>query len=264
MKKLLFKIWTTIEVALIATAFAISPVAVPALAAKSANLALQANAMATRASAAVVEINVYKNTPSYGLRVRHHGIYLNANASNALRRVAAGSGFFISANGYILTNDHVVSDTSAIYKVNYNDELLPATVVYHDAKQDLAIVKVDGTKYPTIALANSSKVKVGDKVVAIGNALGEYINYTTQGKITALNRTVSVDDDTGNSEILSGVMQTSAKIYPGESGGPLLDLNGNVVAINTATEVGYGDAIVAGFSIPADVAKKVIADAGVI
>jgi len=172
------------------------------------------------------------------------------------KKIGAGSGFLVSANGYIVTNRHVVSDTSASYTVLLsNGAQMTATVVWRDSNHDVAIIKIEGSGYPTIALGDSDSLKLGQRVVAIGNALGEYSNSVSVGSISGLNRTITASDELGNVEKLTGVIQTDAAINPGNSGGPLIDLNGNVVGVNVATIQGSNNI---SFAIPINSIKSVI------
>jgi len=172
------------------------------------------------------------------------------------QKVGAGTGFIVSNNGYIVTNRHVVDDTNASYTVLLsNGKQLPATVVYRDSSQDLAVVKIDGSNYPTVNFGDSGSLKLGQRVIAVGNALGEYNNSVSVGIISGLDRTVTAGGDGGNTETLKGVIQTDAAINPGNSGGPLVDLNGNVIGVNVATVVGSNNI---SFAIPVNVIKSKI------
>ena len=164
------------------------------------------------------------------------------------KKVGGGSGFIITSTGYILTNRHVVLDTVATYSVLLSDGTQkPAKVVYKDAEKDIAIIKIDGTGYKTVALGNSDTVKLGETVVAIGNALGEYSNSVSVGIISGLNRSLQAQDSTGKVETLTGVLQTDAAINPGNSGGPLVNMQGQAIGINVATVMGSSNI---SFSIP--------------
>lgn len=172
------------------------------------------------------------------------------------KKIGAGSGFLVSTNGYIVTNRHVISDTSASYTVLLsNGKQLPATIIWRDSKHDLAIIKIEGSGYPTIALGDSDSLKLAQRVIAIGNALGEYNNSVSVGSISGLNRTITASDEFGHTETLTGVIQTDAAINPGNSGGPLIDLNGNVVGINVATVQGSNNI---SFAIPINAVKSII------
>jgi S1-C subfamily serine protease len=176
------------------------------------------------------------------------------------QKVGAGTGFLVSSNGYIVTNRHVVDDTSASYTVLLADgKQLVATVIYRDPSHDLAIVKINGSGYATASLGDSSSLKLGQRVAAIGNALGEYNNSVSVGIVSGLNRTITAGDSRGGSqETLTDVIQTDAAINPGNSGGPLIDLNGNVVAVNVATVAGSNNI---SFALPIDSIKSTITSA---
>lgn len=170
-----------------------------------------------------------------------------------VQQVGAGSGFLVSADGLILTNKHVVDDTSASYTVLTNDgKKYDAKILARDPVNDLAIVKIEITDAPYLELADSSKLQVGQHVVAIGNALGEYQNSVTSGIVSGIGRSITAGGQSG-SESLEGVIQTDAAINPGNSGGPLLDLEGQVVGINTAVDM-QGQLV--GFAIPSNDAQK--------
>lgn len=165
-----------------------------------------------------------------------------------------GSGSIVSADGYILTNSHVVDDGEAEeINVLLNDgKSMPAKLVWNDTTLDLAIIKVDGEDLPEIEFGDSDEMEVGSRVVAIGNPLGLQLQSTvTSGIISGLNRTVSFE--TGAS--MEGLMQTDAAINSGNSGGPLLNSEGQLIGINTA-KAGNSDGI--GFAIPSNLAKKIV------
>ena len=171
-----------------------------------------------------------------------------------LQEVGGGSGFIISSDGLILTNKHVVADTSASYTVLTNDgKKYDAKVLARDPNQDLAVVKITASGLPTVTLGDSDSLQLGQTAIAIGNALGEFSNTVSVGVVSGLSRTVTASTPTGNGEeTIHGVIQTDAAINPGNSGGPLLDLRGEVVGINTAIA---SDAQNIGFAIPINKAK---------
>lgn len=173
------------------------------------------------------------------------------------REVGAGTGFVIRPDGLIATNKHVVNDETAEYTVIMSDEKqFTAQVLAKDPLHDLAILKIEAAGLPTIPFGNSSKVQVGETVVAIGNALGEFSNTLSKGVVSGLFR--SVVAGTGNtSETLDSLIQTDTAINPGNSGGPLLNLRGEVIGINTAIAVGAENV---GFAIPINSAKKAVRD----
>jgi len=168
----------------------------------------------------------------------------------------AGTGFVITQDGYIVTNNHVAESAAKIEVAFTNGEIESAKVVGTDPSADLAVLKVDRTGLPTVELGDSDAVQVGDSVVAIGNALAlEGGLSVTRGIISGTNRNVSTD--VGSS--LAGMLQTDAAINPGNSGGPLLDSQGRVVGINTAI-ANPASAQNVGFAIPISKAKPIIED----
>lgn len=175
-------------------------------------------------------------------------------APQGQQEIGGGSGFIVGADGLIVTNKHVVSDNQASYTVVMNDgKKYDAKVVATDPTNDVAVVKIEAKGLPTLSLANSDQVQIGQTVIAIGNALGEYRNTVTKGIISGQSRTITAGDSSGSSETLENVFQTDAAINPGNSGGPLVDLSGHVIAINTAVNQ-QGQLI--GFAIPANVVKR--------
>ena len=156
-----------------------------------------------------------------------------------------------------MTNKHVVIDTDASYTVIANDGTkYPAKVLARDPFQDLAVVKVEAQGLPTVVLGNSDNLEIGQTVVAIGNALGQFSNSVSKGIVSGLSRSITASSGT-LSERLEKVIQTDAAINPGNSGGPLLNLKGEVIGINAAMAVGAENI---GFAIPVNHAKKVISD----
>ena len=171
----------------------------------------------------------------------------------------AGTGIVLTSDGDLLTNAHVVSGATSIKVTLGNDtQSHNASVIGVDATHDLALVKITGvSNLQTAQLGNSADLKVGDSVIAIGNALNLQGGMTvTEGIVSALNRSIDAGSDGGRgSESLGGLIQTDAAINPGNSGGPLVNAAGQVVGINTATS---GDAQNIGFAIAIDNAKPVI------
>jgi len=174
-----------------------------------------------------------------------------------MQEVGGGSGFIVSPDGLIVTNKHVVSDTAAEYTVFTNDgQKYTAEVLARDPIQDVAVIKISATNLPTLKLGNSDKVEIGQTVVAIGNALGEFRNTVSAGIVSGLLRTITASGG-GVSEQLDQLIQTDAAINPGNSGGPLLNTHGEVVGINTAT---VENAQSIGFAIPVNGIAKAIND----
>lgn len=175
------------------------------------------------------------------------------------RQVAAGTGFIISSDGMIITNKHVVDfqGDKTEFVVTMNDgRKHAATVLATDPFLDVAILKVEASNLPTLELGDSSTLEIGQTVVAIGNALGEFSNTVSKGVISGLSRSI-IAQSGSSSERLSQVIQTDAAINPGNSGGPLLGLNGKVIGINTAVAQGAQNI---GFAIPINQAKKAVND----
>jgi S1-C subfamily serine protease len=173
------------------------------------------------------------------------------------QQVAAGSGFAISSDGLILTNKHVVNIDGASYTVITSDgKKYPAQVLAKDPLQDLAVVKIDALNLPALTVGDSSNLQIGQTVIAIGNALGQFSNSVSKGVISGLSRSITASEGGGQSEKLEEVIQTDAAINPGNSGGPLLNLSGQVIGVNTAIAQ---DAQNIGFAIPINQAKKDIA-----
>jgi serine protease Do len=181
----------------------------------------------------------------------------NSDSGTQKQTIGGGSGFFVSSDGLIVTNRHVVDDTTADYTVVTNDgKQYPAKVLARDPAMDLALIKIDGNNFPVLNLGDSDSIQIGQSVIAIGNSLGEFSNTVTKGIISGLKRNVTAGSDFGgSSEQLSDIIQTDAPINPGNSGGPLLDLNGNVIGINVAMAQGAENIA---FSIPINQVKKVI------
>ncbi len=169
----------------------------------------------------------------------------------------SGSGMILTANGYILTNYHVVPQgTTSLSVTLANQTSYNGQVVATDPTNDLALVKINATGLTSVKLGDSNSMVVGDSVIAIGNALGQFQNTVTNGIISATGRTVTASDPSGGGETLSGLLQTDAAINPGNSGGPLISMiNGEVIGIDTATS-GQGQNL--SFAIPINVAKSFI------
>lgn len=176
------------------------------------------------------------------------------------RQSTIGTGFVVSEKGIIVTNRHVVSDPATKYSVVTRDgKKLEVTKIYRDPSFDLALVKVagpsvDGLK--KLELGDSSKLKVGQTVIAIGNALGRFSNTVTTGVVSGLGRAVTAGDPfSGVTERLDDLIQTDAAINPGNSGGPLLNSSGQVIGVNVATTEGAQNI---GFAIPINSVKALV------
>jgi serine protease Do len=167
-----------------------------------------------------------------------------------------GSGFVISTDGLVATNKHVVSDSEAEYKVITKDnEEYQVEKIYRDPSIDLAILKINAGDLKPVKLGNSDDLKVGQFVIAIGTALGEFRNTVTTGVISGLGRGVTAGDPFAGYEDLENVIQTDAAINPGNSGGPLLNSLGQVIGVNAAVTAGAENI---GFAIPINIVKEAL------
>src|SRR3989338_3721464 len=165
-----------------------------------------------------------------------------------------GSGFFISPDGLIITNKHVVQDSDADYRVLTNDnQEFEVAKIYRDPLNDLAILKINTSGLKPLKLGNSSKLKLGQLTIAIGTPLGEFQNTITSGIVSGLGRGITAGSPFEEYvEKLDNVIQTDAAINPGNSGGPLLNSNGEVIGVNTAIASEVQNI---GFAIPVNVVK---------
>ncbi len=197
-------------------------------------------------------INPFQGFPDFGPQLQ---IPQYVQKGTQKQEVGAGSGFIVSEDGLILTNKHVVVDKDAEYTVLTNDgKKYPAKVLALDPVQDLAVVKIESeNKFPAIKLGDSFGIQIGQGAIAIGNALGEFRNTVSVGVISGLGRTISASGGQGFSETLEDVIQTDAAINLGNSGGPLINLKGEVIGVNTAIAEGAQSI---GFAIPINIAKK--------
>lgn len=174
------------------------------------------------------------------------------------QKIGAGTGFLVSSDGYIITNKHVVSNKEADYTVYLNDEnnkgeKIKAKVVARDPKNDLAVLKIDKKGLPFLTFSDSSRLQVGQTVITIGYALGEFDNTVSKGVISGLSRSITAGGGFARAENLKNLIQTDAAINPGNSGGPMLDIDGSVIGVNVA----MASAENIGFAILGNEAKDV-------
>jgi S1-C subfamily serine protease len=185
---------------------------------------------------------------------------VNITSTLGLRNArAAGTGVLLNSTGLVLTNNHVIAGATSISGVAVtNGRSFTATVVGYDRTHDIAVIQLaNASGLPRLAIADSSKVQVGDEIVAVGNAggAGGTPEHVT-GSVTGLNRTITAQDPEGNgSQRLSGLIQVAAAIKPGDSGGPLVDRSGRLIGINTAASTDAGEAL--GFAIPSNAALSI-------
>jgi S1-C subfamily serine protease len=173
--------------------------------------------------------------------------------------VGGGSGFIVSSDGIIITNRHVVADPLADYIVIlHDDRKVPAKVLARDPINDIAVLKVEEKKLPIMGMGDSSKLELGQTVIAIGNVLGTFRNTVSVGVISGLSREIMAGDTiTQKMSKLRGLIQTDAAINPGNSGGPLINHEGKVIGVNTAM-VFMAENV--GFALPINNAKKDLED----
>lgn len=169
-------------------------------------------------------------------------------------QIGGGSGFLVDSSGLVLTNKHVVYDQKAEYIITTaSEDTYRGRVLARDPLNDVAILQIEGEDFPYIPLGNSNAIKLGQTVLAVGTALGEFQNTVSSGIVSGLSRFITaVTDSEGHSERLRGLIQTDAAINPGNSGGPLVNLDGEAIGINAAVVFGAQNI---GFAIPISKAK---------
>ena len=190
------------------------------------------------------------------------GISKLKNAGNSIfsksneTELGLGTGIIVTEDGYILSNEHVTgSKFSKCYITLENGKTYDGNVVWSDSDLDLSITKIKETGLKYASLGDSSKIRVGETVYAIGNPIGyEFRRTVTSGIISAKNRTIKIEEDS-NKSYMSDLIQTDATINPGNSGGPLIYPNGEVIGINTV-KISSAEGI--GFAIPINVVKNII------
>ncbi len=221
--------------------------------------ALPANARVQFDQDEMVLVNLYERANPAVVSIANE-----QNSRQGLQTAGSGSGFIVSADGYIITNNHVVDQADRVDVTFADGSTMRATVVGTDRYSDLALLKVEKSDLPFVELANSDDVKVGQRVIAIGNPFG--LNGTmTEGIISAKGRTLPEGDPNGTGNYSNpSILQTDAAINPGNSGGPLLDTAGRVVGVNTAIR-STGNSISGqpsnsgiGFAVPSNTVKRVI------
>ena len=211
-------------------------------------------------SPSVVSVVAYKDVPVYEQTFQQDFFFIIPKLEQKgteRQQVGAGTGFIVSSDGLILTNKHVVSDKEAEYVVIMTDNKeYNAKVLARDPVQDLAIMKIEGgNNFKPLKLGSVDDIQIGQTVIAIGNALGRFQNTVSVGVISGLGRTIVATGPDFATERLEDIIQTDTAINRGNSGGPLINLKGEVVGINTAVST-EGENI--GFAISIDKAKRSI------
>ena len=223
-----------------------------------------------KANQSVVSIVITKNVPVYEQYYEEYdpfgGMFGEGFLIPRWRRegfeeqeVGGGSGFIVSPQGLLVTNQHVVGDENAQYSVVLsNGEIYEVSVLERDDFLDIAILQIENTSdklFPYLDFGDSSNLQLGQTVIAIGNALAEFDNSVSVGVVSGLSRSITARDTLGRSEQLEQVIQTDAAINPGNSGGPLLDLSGDVIGVSVAASL---QAQNIGFALPANVVKQIV------
>ena len=182
---------------------------------------------------------------------------LSDEEASELIEVSSGTGFFVTEDGFLLTNRHVVdTEDASFFVVTSDDQEIEAELIDVDPYQDIAVLRVQGSGFATMTLSDSDTIRIGQTVIAIGNTLSEFRNTVTKGVVSGINRRVTAGS-AAQSEVIEEAIQTDAAINPGNSGGPLINLLGEVIGINTA--VSYEGESIA-FAIPINAAKRAIND----
>ncbi len=182
----------------------------------------------------------------------------NAEAENAVRQVGSGSGVFISADGYIVTNNHVVDKADQVLVTLNNKKDYKAKVIGTDPSTDLAVIKIEGEHYPYLSFANSDEVHVGQWVLAIGYPLNLETTVTS-GIISAKSRSIGINGRNSEAPIESFI-QTDAAVNPGNSGGALVNTRGELIGINSAIASPTGSYAGYSYAIPANLVRRVSGD----
>lgn len=204
-------------------------------------------------------INVYEKCSPAVVNINTQVTGVNWFLEPIVQDGGSGSGSIIDRRGYVLTNVHVIKGATKIYVSLSDGTQYEAQIVGQDADSDLAVIKFNppkDTELQTIAFGDSTKLKVGQKVIAIGNPYG-FDRTMTTGIISALGRPLK---DSSTNRIIRNMIQTDTAINPGNSGGPLLDTNGNMIGINTMIYSNSGSSAGIGFSVPAETAVRVASD----
>lgn len=206
----------------------------------------EVTAVVERVLPSVVSIDIVQQTPS--------AVFRSGYPVSPVT-VGGGSGFFISEDGLVVTNRHVISDPDSKYVVLTQDgRELPAEVLALDPALDLGVLKVEGSGFPALELGDSDALKAGQTVIAIGNTLAEFQNSVTKGVVSGLNRSL-IAGDFEEEELIEEAIQTDAAINPGNSGGPLITLDGKVVGMNTAIS---DEAQSLGFALPSNALARAV------
>lgn len=216
--------------------------------------------IALEVSPAVVQVNVYKKLPQYIIKytIENQNITKERLLTGTVDVLfSRGTAFFVTEDGYLITNKHVVSYTDADFTVTIDGVEQNAEVVYKDDDYDLAVLKINGGDYRAVDIAESDNVEIGDEIITIGNALGREKSISS-GEIKNTDEYIFVESK-GDLEKITGLIESNARLYPGDSGGPLLNSKGEVVGVNMAITIGERSS----FSIPVHALRQVLSEANV-
>lgn len=216
--------------------------------------------IAKKVCPAVITIVISKNLPKVeGFYFFPYGgqkfVMPKFNGKKEKTKLGGGSGFIVSSDGYVITSAHVVADSKADYTVVLEPEKkYLAKVLSCDPINDIAVLKINAKNLPYLEFSDSEKIKLGQTAIAIGNALGEFHDTVSLGIVSGLSRQIVAGHPFSfQAERLRGLIQTDAAVNPGNSGGPLVDIKGKAIGINTAMVMGAQSI---GFAIPINYAKK--------
>lgn len=210
-----------------------------------------AEAVSQKCLPSVVNVDVYTKQSSQSM------LGMMGQSSDELEESSLGSGIILSADGYILTNYHVIEGADQL-KVNAGGEEYTAKVVGTDESSDLAVLKIDASNLTAIEIGSSSDLTVGEWVMAVGSPFGLEQSVST-GIVSATSRTTSAlnDSSSGSSAVYTNMIQTDAAINPGNSGGALVDKDGKLIGVNTLIASSSGSSSGVGFAIPVDYAMNI-------
>jgi S1-C subfamily serine protease len=248
-----------------ASVASLATVALVRPAAEAAPIGATSNTPASATGQTVVQLNTSDAIVQVAAKVSPAVVTITSQAAAgavspfSVPSTGVGSGFIYDASGLILTNYHVVEGAGALTVTLQDGRELSGRVAASDQQHDLAVVKIDASGLPTVAIGSSANLKVGQLVVAIGSPLGTFTDSVTSGILSATGRSITVRDSaTRQQRTMSDLLQTDAAINEGNSGGPLLDASGRVIGINTASAA---SAEGLGFAIAIDQAASIMASA---
>ncbi|MDD4148581.1 MAG: Do family serine endopeptidase [Bacteroidales bacterium] len=201
---------------------------------------------------AVVHVKTQYNQPNYTL----YDFIFGTNPRYSTPVMSSGSGVIISADGYIVTNNHVINNAEIIEVVLNNKNSYPAKLIGRDATTDIALLKVEAENLPNISYGDSDELRIGEWVIAIGNPFN-LTSTATAGIVSAKARNINIMSD---NMAIESFIQTDAAVNPGNSGGALINTKGELVGINTAIASKNGSFVGYSFAIPVNIVRKVVAD----